>query len=81
MWHQMSPFVLCSAGTNKMSLQKTCKGCNLAITLRLLFTFMQQQKNIAYSLYCLSMVDNDSVLSRQSQQKEKIRVKIIKRKE
>jgi hypothetical protein len=41
----MSPLVMCSAATNKMSPQKkTCEGGNLAIYLPLLFTLMQGQK-------------------------------------
>jgi hypothetical protein len=77
MRRQMSPLVICSVATNKVFRKKTCEGGNLAITLTLLFTLMQRQKNI---VYCLSMVENDSVLGRQFKQKEKIRVKISKRK-
>jgi hypothetical protein len=56
----------------KCNSKKTGNGGNLAITLPLLFTLMQQQKN---TVYCSSMVDNNSVRGCQAEQKEKIKNK------
>jgi hypothetical protein len=67
---QMPPLVMCSAATNKMLPQSNLQTRKLSSHLPLLLRLMQRQKNV---VYCLSVVDNDSVPGRQSEQKEKIR--------